>query len=186
MAVQPATRRFTVDEYHRMGEAGILFPDERVELLEGEVVEMSPIGSRHAACVRTLNAVLGERLWGRAIVAVHDPVRLGKYSEPQPDLALLAPRDDRYATEHPGPGDALLVVEVADTTTLSDRNGKIPLYARAGVTEAWLVDLPAGAVEVYRSPEAGAYRDVHRAGPDDAVSPLAFPDVHVPLRDVLR
>lgn len=184
-AVQPAPRRFTVDEYYRMAEAGILGEDDRVELLDGEIVEMSPIGNRHATCVRKLNGFFTEKLRGRAIVDVQDPVRLDSYSEPQPDVALLAWRDDWYAAAHPGPGDALLVVEVADTSAAWDRRRKVPLYARAGVAEVWVVDLAAGAVHAYRHPAGGAYAEAERLGPGERLAPAAFPDAAVEVSFLL-
>lgn len=160
MAVEPVPHRFTVDEYHRMAEAGLFGEDDRVELLEGEVVETAPIGSRHAACVRRLNRAFGQRLGSRVIVAVQDPVRLGERSEPQPDVALLRLRADDYAARHPAPEDLMLVVEVADTSRVWDREHKVPLYAAAGVSGIWLVDVLAEEIEVFRRPDDGAYRDV--------------------------
>ena len=185
VAVQPAARRFSVDEYHRMAEAGILGEDDRVELLEGEIVEMAPIGNRHATCVRKLLAFFAEKLRGRAIVDVQDPVRLDERSEPQPDVTLLAWREDWYAAAHPGPGDALLVVEVADTSAAWDLRRKVPLYARAGVAEVWVVDLAAGAVHIYRAPAGGAYAEVGRLGPGDVLAPAAFPDAAVDVAFLL-
>jgi len=126
MAAPLVRHRFTVEEYHRMGQAGILSEDDRVELIEGEIVEMAPVGSRHAACVKRLNALLSRRAGGRALVSVQDPIRLGEHSEPQPDLALLKPREDFYAAAHPGPEDVLLVIEVAETSLEYDREVKLP------------------------------------------------------------
>ncbi len=126
-------RPFTVAEYHRMAEAGVLGEDDRVELLEGEIVQMTPIGSRHAACVARLTHLFVDRLQGRAQVNVQNPVHLSERSEPQPDLALLRPRPDFYARAHPGPADVLLLVEVAETSSDVDWTVKIPLYAGAGV-----------------------------------------------------
>ncbi|MBI3268902.1 MAG: Uma2 family endonuclease [Planctomycetes bacterium] len=162
MTVQVLKRRFTVEEYYRMGEAGILRPDDRVELLEGEVVEMSPIGPEHASCVTGIDQLLQQRLGDRAVVRVQSPVRLGPRSEPQPDLALARPPAASYAKRHPAPSDLFLVIEVADTTLETDREVKLPLYARARVEEVWLVDLEGQAVEVHRRPVRGAYQDVRR------------------------
>ncbi|MET0625457.1 MAG: Uma2 family endonuclease [Pyrinomonadaceae bacterium] len=152
-----AKRRITADEYERMGEAGIFPPDARLELIQGEIYEISPIGSPHAACVTFLTYVLSQ--FGRDFqVSVQNPVRLSDFSEPQPDVALLRWRDDFYRGAHPTPEDVLLVVEVADATVVTDRKVKLPLYARAGIAEAWLVNIPEGQVEVYSDPAGGAYR----------------------------
>ncbi len=134
MAAQLLRRRFTVHEYHQMGQAGILGEDDRLELLEGEIVEMAPIGSRHQAVVDRLTRLFSNRLGDAAVVRVQGPVRLGEETEPQPDLLLLAPRADFYASAHPGPDDVLLLVEVSDSSTEYDREMKLPLYARYGIT----------------------------------------------------
>ncbi|HEY7067276.1 MAG TPA: Uma2 family endonuclease [Chloroflexota bacterium] len=180
-----ATYRFTVDEYYRMAEAGILTPVQRVELIEGEIVAMAPIWNRHAACVDRLthDFVLG--LGDQAIVRVQGPLRLHDYSEPEPDLIILRPRSDFYASGHPGPGDTLLVIEVADTTERYDRQVKVPLYARAGIPEVWLVDLTAGTVTIYREPSPTGYAQVIVVSGDDALSPLAFPEFRLTAAHVL-
>lgn len=141
-----------------MGEAGIFRQDARLELIEGEIYEMSPIGNAHASCVKFLNGLLNRLFGGAFIVGVQDPIRLDDFSEPQPDVSLLRWRDDYYRDAHPTPADVLLVVEVADTTVVADRRVKMPLYARAGIAEAWLVNIPEGQVEVYSDPAGGAYR----------------------------
>lgn len=173
--------RLTVEDYHRMGEAGILSEDTRVELIEGDLVDMAPIGSRHAGTVSALNDVLAMALHGRAIVAVQSPVTLSDQSEPQPDVAILKFREDYYRSAHPGPADVLLLIEVADTSAAYDRGIKVDLYARHGIPEAWLVDLLTMRLEVYHGPEAGEYRhvDYYRSG---TVSPKAFSDLAVNLR----
>lgn len=185
MAVIVERRRFTVDEYYRMAEAGILTEDDRVELLEGEVLQMPPIGSHHAGCVGRIDRIFQQLLGNRAIVWVQNPVRLDAYNEPQPDVALLRLRDDFYTTGHPGPGDVLLIVEVAETTASYDRSLKVPLYARFGIPEVWLVDLNAETVEVYRGPSAGGYQDVRPLGRSETLSPTAFPDVATPVDAVV-
>ena len=154
--------RWTVADYHRLAEAGILGEDDRVELIEGELYEMAPIGSRHAGAVDWILSKLSEMAGGRAIVRCQSPIRLGERSEPQPDLALLRPRADWYRDAHPGPEDVLLVVEVADTTAGWDREVKFPLYARHGIPEAWLVDLEAGRLEIHRGPGPEGYRRIER------------------------
>lgn len=140
-----------------MGEAGIFRQGARLELIEGEIFEISPIGSPHAACVKFLSGLL-HRLFGDIlIVGVQDPIRLDDFSEPQPDVALLRWRADYYRRAHPAPADVLLLIEVADTTVVADRNVKVPLYARAGIGEAWLVNIPDERVEIYSNPKGGVY-----------------------------
>ena len=178
-------RLFTADEYHRMGEAGVLGPDDRVELVDGEIVEMSPIGSPHAACVDRLVALLQPHAAGVAIVRVQGPIRLDPHSEPQPDLSILRHRTDFYAAAHPAPADVLLVVEVADTSLRYDRDVKIPLYARSGITEAWLVDLASATVEAFTQPTPQGYRQSRRAGRGERLIPLAFPAATVLVSHVL-
>jgi Uma2 family endonuclease len=180
-----AKHRFTVDEYHRMAAAGILGEDDRVELIEGEIIEMSPIGSGHAARVKRLNRLLVRRLGDRAIVQVQDPVVLGRFSEPGPDLAVLKPRDDFYAERHPQPADTLLVVEVADSSRAFDRTVKAPLYARHGIPEMWVVDVIDQVVEIYRRPLRGAYREVARCGRTQRVTMAAFPRLSFRVADIL-
>lgn len=156
----PVTRhRFTVEEFHMMGEAGIFHEDDRVELVEGEVVEMSPIGWRHMEAVTALNRVLWELgVGGRYDVSVQNPLVLAEYGEPQPDVALL--RKERPRGRLPAPEDVLLVVEVAETSARYDREVKLPLYAHSGIPEAWLVDLGEEAVEVHSSPSPEGYRRI--------------------------
>src|SRR5688500_13061796 len=181
--VEIPRRRFTVDEYHRMAEVGIFHPDERVELIEGEIVQMAPIGPRHAGCVINLNQLFVTRLGGRAVVSPQNPVVILPRSEPQPDLVLLRPRAVSYSRELPASRDVVLAVEVADTTVRFDRIVKARLYARAGIAEFWLCLAADGVVEVYRGPSPDGYADVTRHGPGHAVSPLAFPDVSFAVTD---
>jgi Uma2 family endonuclease len=185
MPATVTTRRFTVDEYYRMVEAGILGSGERVELIEGEIVQMAAIGSRHAGCVNRLNRFLVGSLGDQALVTVQNPVRLSDLSEPEPDIAVVRPRADDYAGAHPGPGDVLLLVEVADATTAFDREVKARLYARAKVPEYWLVDLPEDEIEVYREPVGGSYEDLSRQGRGDVLRPVSFPELDVPVAEVL-
>jgi len=185
MSVEPRRRLFTVDEYHAMARAGVLGEDDRVELLEGEVVEMTPIGSRHSSCVGRLTHLLSSRVDDRAIVWIQNPLILSDLAEPEPDAALLRPRDDFYAEAHPRPDDLLLLIEVADTSADYDRERKIPLYARSGVPEVWLVDLEAGTVEVYRTPSPEGYRDLHRAGRDEVLGPVKLADLEIEVGAIL-
>jgi Uma2 family endonuclease len=181
--VEPARRLFTVDEYHKMGEAGILGEDERVELIDGEIVQMAPIGHRHIGCVINANRLFLSRLGDRAVISPQNPVVIPPRSEPQPDLALLRPRAVSYSHERPAVQDVLLAVEVADTSVRYDRVVKARLYARAGIPEFWLCLAMDGAIEVYRRPAADGYAEVMLYGPEHSVSPLAFPDVSFAVSD---
>ncbi|NJL35786.1 MAG: Uma2 family endonuclease [Leptolyngbyaceae cyanobacterium SM1_4_3] len=185
MAIQLLRRRFTVDQYHRMAKAGILKQDDRVKLIEGEIVEMSPIGRRHAACVNRLTALFSQRLTTYALVGVQNPVVLGDRSEPQPDLTLLKLRSDFYEARHPQPEDVLLIVEVADTTAEADREIKIPLYARNSILEVWLIDLNKPAVEVYQNPSLGKYQTIQifRSGESCFIS--AFPEIELKVDELI-
>jgi len=173
----PTQRRFTVDEYYRMGEAGVFDENDRVELLDGHIYAMSPIGSEHASCVDRLTRLFVLRAGNDAIVRVQNPVRLADDSEPEPDLALLAPRDDAYAAEHPGPEAVMLVVEVADTSLAFDREVKLPLYADAGIPEVWLVDLASGEMHVFRRPASDGYAEHETMGPGETVRVTELPSL---------
>ncbi len=185
MAVEVTRRLFSAAEYHRMAEAGILSEDDRVELIEGEIVQMGPIGSRHQACVNRLTRLFSRAIGDEAIVEVQGPVHLGEYSEPQPDLSLLRPRDDFYAHGHPTPADILLLVEVAETSQGYDRDMKVPLYARAGVPEVWLADLAEDAVYVYCQPQGGVYREVRQARRGESLAPRLLPHVTLEVGAIL-
>jgi Uma2 family endonuclease len=177
--------RFTVDDYHRMVEVGVLDPDERVELLHGEVVEMTPIGPLHASTVSRLARVLIEATGPETYVSPQNPASIDLHSEPEPDLVLARPDIDRYREAHPGPDDVLLLVEVADTSLEMDRNVKLPLYAKAGIVEVWIVDVNENGVEVCRDPSGGEYRDVRRFKPGDSITLHALSDVTVEVSDFL-
>lgn len=185
MTVQLARRLFNVVEYHRMAQAGILGEDDRVELIEGEIVEMAPIGSRHQAGVDRLAELFFRQAGDRAVVRVQGPIRLGARSEPQPDVTLLRRRPDFYAIYHPGPQDVLLVVEVADTTLDYDRQVKVPLYARYGILELWIVVLELEVIEVYRRPTQEGYQEIFQAGRGQRLSPEAFPGLDLAVDDIL-
>jgi hypothetical protein len=175
MAGAALRRRFTVDDYYRMAEAGILSERDRVELIDGEVVAMSPIGARHAACVSRANQALVLAAGGSAIVQPQGPVRLNRFNEPQPDLMLLLPRADFYASAHPGPHDVLLVVEIADSSLRYDRDVKARLYAEWGVPEYWLADLTANVLWRYSSPQGDAYASVEPQPRGQLISPHLLP-----------
>lgn len=152
---------FTVDDYHQLGEAGIIAEDEKVELLFGEIVKMSPIKSPHAGTVKLLNRLFNNRIGKNYIVAVQDPIELDKYSEPEPDLSILKFRDDIYTRSHPKAEDTLLLIEVADTSLMIDREVKIPLYASAGIPEAWIINLQERQIEIFTTPSPNGYSQIH-------------------------
>ncbi len=183
--VRAKRRRFTLDEYHRMGEAGILHKGDRVELIYGEIVQMSPIGPPHAAGVAALNRLLVQRVGDRAIVWPQNPVVILPDSEPQPDIVLLRPRTDGYRSGHPQPEDIFLLVEIADTSLHYDRTVKLQLYAAAGVCEVWIVGLASGVIEVYREPEGERYRRRDRVSRGGMLAPEAFPDLTLPVSEIL-
>lgn len=185
MAQQLTRWRFTVDDYHRMGKTGILHEDDRVELIGGEIVQMSPIGSRHHGLIIGLNRRFVQAVGERALVSVQGPLRLGDHDEPVPDLVLLRSRPDEYRESLPTPPDVLLVVEVADTSLAYDRDVKAPLYAGARIPEYWLWDVGGRRVMVYRDSAPDGYRDIHAAGREAALSPIALPEVSIPLDDLL-
>jgi Uma2 family endonuclease len=185
MAVPELKHRFTVDDYHQMARAGILREDDRVELLEGEIIDMTPIGSRHNAAVDILTDRLTAALRGRAIVRVQGSIRLGIDTEPQPDVVVLAFRPDFYRDVVATAADTRLVIEVADASLAHDRGRKLPLYGRAGVAEFWIVDLVAGDITVYRAPAADGFADVQRVPRGGAVSLGAFPEVTLHVTDVV-
>jgi Uma2 family endonuclease len=185
MTVAAERRLFTVEEYERMAETGIFDEDDRLELIEGEVVRMAAIGNRHSTCVRRLDHLFSTRLGERVLVDTQNPLRLGDLSEPQPDVVLLRPRTDFYASGTPTAEDVLLLVEVAESSLAYDRQTKIPLYAAQGIAEVWLVDLTAGAVEVFRDPSPAGYREVLRLKRGEEVAPLAFPDLALSVEDLL-
>lgn len=185
MSVQLLKRQFTIHEYHKMPEAGILKESERVELIRGEIVKMSPIGRFHAACVNRLNQLFSQKLGTRAIVAVQNPVELDDYSEPQPDIALLENRPDFYASGHPKPAEIFLIVEVADSTIKADRQIKIPLYAEDNIREVWLVDINEQCVEVYREPTPNGYRQVEKFQRGQNLSLQQFPDLNIQVDEIL-
>ena len=170
-----------------MGRAGILTAEDRVELLDGEVIVMSPIGNRHAACVDRLTNGFTRSggLAGRALVRVQNPLAESDVSEPQPDLMLLIPRDDHYDFGHPGTADVLLLVEVADSSLEYDLNTKVPFYARAGIREVWIVDLEHNRVEVHTEPSRWGYGAVRRYVPGDALAPSALPDVKLEVAGII-
>jgi Uma2 family endonuclease len=184
MSALPERYRFTVNDYHRMGETGILAKDSRLELIEGEIIKMAPIGMRHGSIVDRLNHMLvlqaGTGALQHAIVRVQGSIVLSAHSEPQPDVVLLKPRADFYAAQRPMASDVLLIIEVSDSTLADDRNVKIPLYARAGIPEVWLIDLQGKAIEIYADPQGRTYRHSDRAV-SGTIMPAAAPQIKIDL-----
>ncbi len=183
MPAEITRHRFTVEEYHKMAEAGVLSEDDRVELIEGEVVEMTLIGWRHARYVSNLNMLLARFAGDRYVVSVQNPMAVDVHSEPQPDLALLR---ELPAGRLPGPEEVVLVVEVSDTTLSYDKNVKLPLYARAGIPEAWIVDLQGEIVEVHADPRPNGYDRTRRYDCEgDQLRSEILPDLPLPVGEIL-
>lgn len=174
---------FNVQQYHQMYEAGIFSESDRLELIYGELVTMSPINRRHAACVNRLTYLIGQIMGKRVIVAVQNPIHLSDESEPQPDVAVLKWQDDFYSSGHPTPSDIHWLIEVSDTTIAVDRRVKVPLYAESGIVETWLVNLNEDCLEVYRVNKGVNEELILRRG--DRIASLAFPDVIFEVTDIL-
>lgn len=179
--VQMPHFKLTVDDFYRMGEVGIFRADDRIELIEGELIDMAPIGSFHAGLNHRLGRLMERLLGDKATTWVQSPIKLSLNSAPQPDFALLRYRSDDYATSLPSASDVLLLAEVADSTIRSDREVKAPLYARHGVPEYWIIDLPARAIEVYREPSGGQYQAVS-AVTGGLLAPSAFPEAALDVK----
>ncbi len=178
----PRRHWLTVDDYYRMAEVGILDAEARVELIDGEIIDMAPPGSPHAAAVHYLTEVFVKAVEGKATVLVQNPVRLGRYSEPQPDLALLRRREDFYRERHPRPDDVLLIVEIAASSLRFDRDTKAPLYARHRIPETWLVDLGSRRLLRHHAPEHGSYTVVDEPDLSQPLAAAAVPGLAVDLR----
>jgi Uma2 family endonuclease len=181
----PARRRLDVDAYYRMAEVGILTDPHRVELIDGEIIDMPAIGSPHAATTNRLARIFARALRDEvALVSVQSPLRLDAHNEPEPDLMILRPRADGYRERHPGAADVLLLIEVSESSLAYDRSVKLPLYAKFGIGEVWIVDLPGAAVEVYREPSEDAYASRERLTGGTLASPLA-PGVAIDVAGLL-
>ncbi|HYR84141.1 MAG TPA: Uma2 family endonuclease [Terriglobia bacterium] len=176
---------FTVDEYYRMAAAGILTEDDRVELIEGEILEMSPIGHRHMVCVDRATDLLTSSLRGKALISVQNPLRLNKYNEPQPDIVVLKRRADYYASKLHTPEDTLLVLELSDTTLRYDTKVKLPIYAESGISEVWIENLQEDLLLVCRDPAEKNYNIQLTLRRGEFIAPLAFPDVAFKIENLL-
>ncbi len=182
--MQLDTAKITVAQYEQMGETGFLQADERVELLGGNIVDMSPIGRRHAAFVSRLHQIFNDVLTKKIIIWAQNPVILDDYSEPEPDLVILKAKADFYESAKPIAEDVFLLVEISDSTLAKDRNIKIPLYAEANIQEVWLVNLNEDMVEVYRHPAGDKYNSFNTYKLGDNLSILAFPDVQITVDQI--
>ncbi|WP_152049917.1 Uma2 family endonuclease [Tautonia marina] len=182
---RPARVQFTVDDYHRLAELGFLHEDSRIELIEGDLIAISPIGPRHADVVDRLVEILVPLLVGRAIVRVQNPLRLDDHSEPEPDLMIVKRREGGYASAHPRPSDVLLLIEVMDSSSDYDRGTKLGLYARFGVTEVWLIDLIEQRIAMHRTPNHGIYTERLIRSRGQTVAPTALPDVELDVDALL-
>ncbi|HTA31667.1 MAG TPA: Uma2 family endonuclease [Candidatus Cybelea sp.] len=178
--------RFSIKDYYRLAEEGVLRPDARVELLDGSIIDMSPIGPLHAGSVRRLIRLFNDSSKDRWLLSVHNPVHLDDHSELQPDLMLLRPFADDYCSRHPVPEDVFLLVEVSDSTLDSDRDLKLPVYARTGIVEVWIVDLNNGALEVYRELHLTGYTNIRILHDGDFAAPASFPDAVIEVSKLLR
>jgi Uma2 family endonuclease len=176
---------FTVDEYSRMAEAGILNEDDRVELIEGEIIEMSPIGHRHSGCVARAMRLFFEAFGRTTVVMSQSPLLLSDWTAPLPDIIVLRPRSDFYDTRTPNAADVLLAVEVSDSSLQYDHDIKVPLFADAGTLEVWIEDLQQDLILVFRDPAGKAYKTTLTCHRGDSISPVAFPDKTFAVDDLL-
>ncbi len=191
VATEPKRKKFTVEEYHQLGELGIIRPDERTELIDGDIILMAPMGSRHFGCLIGLSEIFPKLLNNRAFVVMQGPVRLNNGFEPEPDLSILRRREDRYRHQLPQPQDVYLLIEGAycntpvHTTINNDRNVKSVHYSQAGIIELWIVDIRAELVEVDRNPGPNGYESVQQFRRGESISPLAFPDLVISVDVIL-
>lgn len=178
-------RKFTVDEYHNFIESGVFAPEERLELWEGEFIEMSPIGKRHAGCVAGLTAYLNHLFFQKLVVWTQNPIVLNNFSEPEPDVCLLKQRNDFYRTVNATAQDVLLTIEVADSTVKYDRDIKFPKYAENGIPEAWLIDLENDRIEIHSQPTKNGYKLVKILHRGDIAESTVFEEIKIAVDDIL-
>ena len=185
MSLSLITRKFTVEEYEKMTTQGIIKPDEKVELIRGEIIKMSPMGTRHAAGIARLTQLLYQKFGDLILLGVQNPIRLNNNSQPEPDLSLLIPRSDFYVAAYPCPQDIYLIIEVSDSTIDYDRNTKISLYAEANIQEVWIINLKEECLEVYRHPLHGSYQAIHEYSINERVFITSFPDIEFTIAEIL-
>jgi len=184
-AAMPTRWRLTATQFERMGATGILHEDDRVELIEGELIAMCAMGSRHVSSVNDLNTLLIERLGRQVVVSIQNALQVNEFTAPQPDVTVLRPRADRYAESLATPADVLLLIEVADSSLAQDRQVKLPLYAQAGIPEVWIVNLAAKTVEQYTEPANGTYKTLRTAEHGDTVTPTLLPALTLQVADMI-
>ncbi len=185
MVIRSPHKKFTIEQYHQMAASGILTPTDRVELIEGEIVQMSPVGPRHAICVDRLNKCFSRNLPPEVVVRVQSPIHLNKNTEPQPDLTIFLEKPGSFLAGHPRPNEVLASVEVSDSTIEYDRKTKAPLYARAGIQELWIVDLNELAIEAYRLPNSTGYQKIQTFRRGESLAFRAFPDTIFTVEQLL-
>jgi Uma2 family endonuclease len=178
-------RFFNIDEFHKMLSVGIFSEDDRLELIEGEIIEMTPISSRHAYYVDKITRIFFQKLSDKVGIRIQNPIKLGKYSEPQPDIALVKLPLEKYQFQHPEPEDIYLVIEVSDTSYDYDKNIKIPLYGKYGIKESWLIDINKNRIEVFRNPFKEGYKSCNIFCAKEELSPLHFPEIKIFVNEIL-
>ena len=181
VGAMPKRRRFDVWEYHAMGDAGILEDGERVELIDGDILTMEPIGSGHVGSVNASNYALIQRVGNRAVVSVQNPLRLDANTEPEPNIALLKWRDDFYSNRIPVSQDALLIIEAADSSLAYDRGEKLAMYAYHDIPEVWISNLRDRVIEAHSEPVDGVYTKSRVYRPGETISPACLPDMEIPV-----
>ena len=183
--MQLLTHKFDVEQYQQMGKAGIFDPEAHIELIQGDIIPMTPIGLKHTITINRSNQFFVQALKGQGIVSIQNPIRLPNYSEPQPDIAILRPRDDFYAGKFPQAEDVLLLIEVADSSLQYDRTTKLALYSEYGILEYWIANLERDIIEIYRQPQNKSYLkqsliDIFGI----PFAPIAFPEMTMTLKDI--
>lgn len=179
-------RPLTVQDYHRMAEAGIFHPEERVELIAGQIIQMSAKGTAHESAITRTDRLLRNRIGNQVLLRLQSPVQLDDYSEPEPDVAVVMPNPLDYDDHHPTPSEVFLIIEVADTSLKYDREKKAPMYAKAGITDYWVLDVIGRKLYVYRLPSPAGYQSEMILSEEVTISPLAFPDCVITVKEMLR
>ncbi len=185
LAIIPGSRRFTAQEYQQLAEIGVLGEDERVELIEGRIVQMCAKSMNHAIATRRANRFFTKLLGDRAIVSVQDPILLNDYSEPEPDIVLVAPPEERYLDHHPTPKEVFLVLEIADSSLAYDRDERCPLFAQNRIVQFCLLNLKDRELEDYRDPGRSGYRSKQTYAEGQSFNLAAFPKISVKVKDLL-